>query len=360
MNVLIVDDQGSARAMLRHVVEGIGPYLQVEDFSDPVEALRRSEHWDPDLLLLDYRMPEMDGLEFARRFRRPPAHRDVPIVLITVVGDEPVRQAALDAGVIDFLVKPVRPRELRARCKNLLSLRQQGESVKQRVRTLERQVLVGMRESDQREREMLNLLARAADFRAAGTGTQLLRVGRYAGILADTLGLPDSEVQLIELAAPLYDIGKIGVPDGLLLKRGALTAEEQRVAKQHVQFGYDILRESSSRFVQIAATIALRHHERWDGSGYPDGIVGESIPLSARITGLIDVFDALCSERPWRPAYKIDEAVAYIRAGRENLFDPGCVDAFEHCLSRLLEVQHAYIQDWNTPKHHHHHLVAGH
>ncbi len=343
MNVLIVDDQPSARAMLRHVVEGIGPDLNVQDFGDPVEALEWSERWDTDLLLLDYRMPEMDGLEFARRFRRPPLHRDVPIVLITVVGDEPVRQAALDAGVIDFLVKPVRPRELRARCRNLLTLRQQGESVKQRARTLERQVLAGMREADSREREMLFLLARAAEFRDVGSGAHLLRMQRYVGAIAEAMGIPDNEAQTIELAAPLYDLGKIGVPDAILLKRGPLTPEERSSVQRHPQIGHDILRESSSRFVQLAATIALRHHERHDGSGYPDGLSANDIPLPARIVGLADAFDAMTSDKAWRPAIAIDDAVAWIREQRGRQFAPDLVDAFVSALPRVLDIRRAFI-----------------
>ncbi len=342
MNVLIVDDQPSARAMLRHVIEGISPDLHVEEFGDPNEALRRSDEWDPDLLLLDYRMPDMDGLEFCRRFRRPPVRRDVPIVLITVVGDEPLRQAALDAGVIDFLVKPVRPRELRARCRNLLTLRQQGESVKQRVRALERQQLSGMREADQREREMLYLLARAAESREPGQGAHLLRIGRYAGVLAEALGLPDAEAQVIELAAPLYDIGKIGLPDGVLLKPAPLDPAERAVAQRHARMGHDILRESSSRFVQLAASMALHHHERWDGSGYPDGLRGTDIPLSARIVGLADVFDAMCSDRAWRPAFEVGEVVDHIVAGRGKAFDPDCVDAFHGALQRVLEIRRVF------------------
>lgn len=342
MNVLIVDDQPSARAMLRHVVEGIGPDLAVEEFGNPHDALRRSEEWDPDLLLLDYRMPDMDGLEFARRFRRPPAHRDVPIVLITVVGDEPLRQAALDAGVIDFLVKPVRPRELRARCRNLLTMRQQGESVKQRVRALERQQLSGMREADQREREMLFLLARTAESREPDQGAHLLRIGRYVGLLAESLGLPDSDARMIEAAAPLYDIGKIGLPDAILLKPAALEPAERLVAQRHVHVGHDILRESSSRFVQLAAAIALHHHERWDGAGYPHGLAGEAIPLPARIVAVADVFDAMTSPRIWRPAHAMQATVEHIRGERGRAFDPDVVDAFGRSLERIQGIRRAF------------------
>ena len=338
MNVLIVDDQPSARTMLRHVVEGIGPDLRVEEFGDPLAALRWSEDSSPDLLLLDYRMPEMDGLEFTRRFRRTPIHRDVPIVLVTVVGDEPIRQAALDAGVIDFLVKPIKPRELRARCRNLLQLRQQGESMKQRLYALERQLLAGMREAEWRERETLYLLARATEYREYGFAGHIVRVERLAGMISDALGLPEDEVRMIEAAAPLHDIGKLGIPDSILLKKGPLTPDEWSIMRRHTLIGYDILQENSSRFVELASVIALRHHENYDGSGYPDGYQGEQIPLAARIVAVADAFDAMLTERCYQPKVAADDAIAAIRAGRGTRFDPRVVDAFLSNLDQVREI----------------------
>lgn len=343
MNVLIVDDQPSARTMLRHVVEGIGPGIRVSDFGNPIEALRWSEGNGADLLLLDYRMPEMDGLEFARRFRRSLSRRDVPIVLISVVGDEPVRQAALEAGVIDFLVKPVRPRELRSRCKNLLQMRQQGESVKERARSLEARVLTSLQEVEQRERETLFRLAKAIEYRDLGTGIHLLRMSHYAELIAEALGVPEDEARIITLAAPLHDIGKIGIPDAVLLKRSSLTDEEFAVMRRHPLIGYEILRDSQSRFVQMGALIALRHHERWDGSGYPDGLKGEDIPLPARIVAVADVFDALTSERPYKRAWSADEAFDYVKANRGTLFDPACVDVLLANQARILDILHAKL-----------------
>lgn len=313
--------------MLRHILEDISPELEVFDFGNPRTALRWCEGNRPDLLLLDYRMPAIDGLEFARRFRYPLRHRDVPIVLVTVVGDEPIRQAALDVGVIDFLVKPVRPRELRSRCRNLLQLRQQAESVKQRALSLEQRLLLSMHEVEERERETLTRLARAIAYRDAGTNANLERLARVAGLIAEEMGLFEDEVRMIELAAPLHDIGKIAIPDSVLMKPGPLTDDELAVMRQHPQIGYELLAGSQNRFIQVSATIALRHQERFDGSGYPDGLAGDDIPIEARIVALADVFDALISQRPYKPAWSFDAALDYLAEQSGVLFDPRCVDA---------------------------------
>ncbi|MFC3549540.1 HD domain-containing phosphohydrolase [Lysobacter cavernae] len=342
VNVVIVDDQTSARTMLRHIIEDIASELHVHDFGDPEAALAWCEAHQPDLLLLDYRMPVIDGLEFARRFRRLPLHRDIPIILVTVVGDEPVRQAALEAGVIDFLVKPVRPRELRARCRNLLQLRQQSENVKQRALSLEQRLLSSMHEVEERERETLSRLARAIEYRDAGTSAYLERMAHVAGLIAEQLGMFEDEVRVIEMAAPLHDIGKIAIPDAVLMKTGPLTEDETAVMRRHPRIGYELLSGSQNRFIQAGALIALRHHERFDGSGYPDGLVGEEIPLEARIVAVADVFDALVSPRPYKKAWDVDAALGYLYAQRGRLFDPRCVDALIRSRERLEDICDRY------------------
>ena len=325
MNVVIVDDQSSARTMLRHIIEDIGAELSVHDFGEPQVALDWCAAHDPDLLLLDYRMPCIDGLEFARRFRRLPRHRDIPIILVTVVGDEPVRQAALDAGVIDFLVKPVRPRELRARCRNLLQLRQQSETVKQRALSLEHRLQTSLQQIAERERQMLTRLARAVEYRDGGSHPDLQRMAAIAGLIARGVGLFDDEAAQLEQATPLHDIGKIALPDAVLHKPGPLSDEELMLVRRHPEIGHSLLSGSGMPFLELAATIALNHHERFDGSGYPNGLAGEAIPMEARIVAVADVFDALISEQPYKHAWEIDAALAHLYAQRGRLFDPQCV-----------------------------------
>lgn len=322
MNVLIVDDQASQRAIVRHLIQDIGADIKINEFADPVEALLFTEQEPQDMVILDYRMPNMDGLEFARRFRRPLSQRDVPVMLVTVVGDEPLRQAALDAGIIDFMVKPIRPRELRSRCKNLLDLRQRQQALKSRTYALEHKLLSGTHEMEQREQALLTRLARLASQREGADLRIFERISALSAVLADGMGLGDQYSRSIEHAAQLHDIGNIGVPDAILNQPGPLLPEERLLMQQHTVLGHEAL-QGGSGLLQLSAEIALGHHEHWNGGGYPHGLAGERIPLSARIVAVADVLDALLSDRPYRPAWPVRQALDYVHSQASVQFDPG-------------------------------------
>jgi two-component system, response regulator RpfG len=344
MNVLIVDDQASQRAIVRHLIQDIDADIKINEFADPVEALLFSQQEPQDMVILDYRMPNMDGLEFARRFRRPLSQRDVPVVLVTVVGDEPVRQAALDAGIIDFMVKPIRPRELRSRCKNLLDLRQRQQALKSRTYALEHKLLAGTQDTEQRELALLTRLARLACQREGGDLRLFERVSALSAVLADGLGLGERQARAIEHAAQLHDIGNIGLPDAIFSQPGPLDPGQRLLMQQHTVLGHEAL-QGGSGLLQLGAEIALNHHERWDGGGYPNGLAGERIPKSARIVAVADVLDALHRPRPWRPAWTAEAALAHIHDGAGSHFDPAVVAVLGARQAAIVATLEAYEGD---------------
>jgi two-component system response regulator RpfG len=341
MNVLIVDDQASQRAILRHLVQDIGEDIRVTDFADPVQALLWSQQEPPDMVILDYRMPKMDGLEFARRFRRPLSQRDVPVMLVTVVGDEPLRQAALDAGIIDFMVKPIRPRELRSRCKNLLDLRQRQQALKSRTQVLEHQLVSGTHEMEQRELELLVRLAKLASQREGADLRIFERISALSGLLAGALGWEERQSRELRHASQLHDIGNIGIPDAILARPGPLSDEDRAIMQQHPHLGHAVLKDGSE-LLHLGAEIALAHQERWDGSGYPNGLHGDNIPQSARIVAVADVLDALLSPRPWREKWTLEAALAHIRGNAGTLFDPQVVRALDACEAEVAATHRSF------------------
>ena len=343
--VVIVDDQSTGRKILERLVLDITPELLVESFTDPHKALERIRDQTPDLILADYKMPIMDGLEFTKRVRAIPACGDVPLVIVTVVQDIQVRYKALEAGATDFLTRPVDQYECQARCRNLLALRKQQQIVKDRAKWLEDQVGLATGQVRGRERETLLILARAGEYRDHDTGNHVMRMAKYARVMAEKLGFTEIDCEEIELAAPLHDIGKIGIPDSILLKPGKLTEGEFQIMQAHPLIGHEILSDSQSRFIQIGAVIALGHHEKFDGSGYPKRLRGADIPLAARIVAVADVYDALTSARPYKAAWPFEEAIAYIRDQAGQHFDPLCVQAF---LDQIDEI-HAIGQRLRDP-----------
>jgi two-component system response regulator RpfG len=337
--VMVVDDHADARAFLTHVMQRLDEGLQVETFVLPSQALGWAAQHAADLVLVDYMMPEMNGVALVNLLRALPGYEHVPIVMLTANDSRKVRYEALDAGVNDYLIKPIDVRECTARCHNLLTLRRQQIALEDRRRLLENLVADATREVRDRERETLFRLARAGEFRDAETGYHLVRMARYSRLIADAIGLAPEEAESIELAAPLHDIGKIGIPDHILLKPGKLDEKEWGVMRSHPVIGHEILKDSTSKYMRMGSLIALGHHERFDGSGYPHGAAGEDIPLCARIVALADVYDALTSARPYKSAWPDVEVLEYIRGQRARHFDPAVVDAFIGAQERVLQVQ---------------------
>lgn len=339
---VVVDDQSTGRAIFTRVVQTADASIHVESFAEPLAAYGWLRANRASLVLVDYRMPGLDGIEFIRLTRALPNYADTPIVMVTAYGDREVKLRALSAGVTDFLTKPVDYAEAQARCRNLLRLSRHQEALTSHASSLEARVAAAVDEIHHREQETLLRLALAGEYRDETTGYHIERMARYARMIAEGIGLPSEECRTIELAAPMHDIGKIGIPDEILRKPSRHTNDERRIMRQHAAIGYDILKGSPSKYLQVGALIALGHHERWDGVGYPHGMVGEAIPLAARITSVADVFDALASERPYKPAWSLDDAIAYIRAESGKQFDPGCVEAFCRDTAKVRDVHETY------------------
>lgn len=333
--VLIIDDQSISRMILQELVLSIGSDIETQSFSDPVPALEWAKKQPPDLILTDYKMPSMDGAEYTQWLRRIPACTDIPVVIVTCVEDKAVRYRALEAGATDFLTKPIDHNECRARCRNLLTMHRQRQIIKDRARWLEQEIAEKTLELTLREQETLIRLARAGEFRDEDTGNHVLRMAKYSRLIAEQIGLSADQCDLIEHAAPMHDIGKIGIPDEILHKPGKLTPTEWTEMKRHTQYGYDILRDSPSKYLQLGAVIALSHHEKFDGTGYPKRLKGDEIPIEARVVAVADVFDALTSERPYKRPWPKDEAIDYLKRERAGLFDPDCTDAFIESLSQV-------------------------
>jgi two-component system response regulator RpfG len=336
---MVVDDQSTGRAILEQVVRSIDERVSVEGFGRPVDAVVWATRHIADLVLVDYMMPEMNGIELAKRLRALPGYEHVPIMMVTAHDDRKVRYDALDAGVTDFLTKPVDARECMARCRNLLTMRRQHLALEDKRRLLEGMVEEATREVRDREKETLMRLARAGEFRDEETGYHLVRMARYSRLIADTIGLENEEAETIELAAPLHDIGKIGIPDQILLKKGKLEGMEWDTMRSHPLIGHEILKGSASKYVRMGSLIALGHHEKYDGSGYPNGLVSDHIALCARIVAVADVYDALTSARPYKKAWPSEEAFEFLRQQRGKHFDPHLVDAFTGVQGEVERIQ---------------------
>ncbi len=326
MPIVVVDDDRIGLMLVTELLEPLGQ--RVHGFTDPQAALAWIKANEPDLLITDLRMRGLGGLALTEQVRAMQHTADMPVMMLTTVEERARRIDAFTAGVTDFAVKPVDPTELYARASALLRLSLAQSALKHRARHLSGEVDQATAALTSREEEVIRRLATAADRRDHVTGDHIARVADYAKLIAEAMGLPPSEVRLIGLAAPLHDIGKIGVPDAVLSKRANLTVEERAVMEQHTLYAEEILGNSSWDLLRIAAEIGVGHHEHWDGSGYPRRRAGSAIPLPARIVAVADVFDALVSERPYKPAWPLEQARGQLLALRGRQFDPACIDAF--------------------------------
>jgi two-component system, response regulator RpfG len=344
MNVLLVDDSESNLVIYRGIVRYLGGCVAVA-FTSSAEALRWAEREEAAIVVVDYGMPAPNGLEFIRRFRLLAGKSDVPIIMITGEEDQALRYKALEMGANDFLKKPVDVVECSARMRNMIELHRSRKLLENRAAFLADEVKKATVQINARERETIVRLARTAEYRDTETGTHIVRMAHYCRSIAMAAGVSTDEQELLLLSAPMHDIGKVAIPDSILLKPGKLEPGEIAVMQQHTIIGYEILKDSESALLQYAADIALTHHERYDGSGYPQRLKGDEIPLSGRICAVSDVFDALTSVRPYKPAWSVEAALAEIQSQRGRQFDPQLVEAFASVLPQILKLKAQYRAD---------------
>lgn len=358
--IMIVDDEPVNIKVTRKYLETAG-YRNFLTTDRPADALDLIVHERPDLILLDVMMPDISGLEILKRIRGDRHTNSIPTIVFTASADQSLKYEALQLGATDFLGKPVDPHELKARVRNALVLKAHNDRLEQDAFQLQEKVRTRTAELMMNRLEVIHCLARAAEYRDNETGRHVIRVGRYVGIIARALRLDAETIELMENASPLHDVGKIGIPDAVLLKPGKLTPEEMEVmqghsqlgarvfeilsgdewsqVKGHTEIGSRILGSSVSPLLRMASRIALTHHERWDGTGYPLALSGESIPLEGRITAVADVFDALSTKRPYKPAFPLPKCFEIMEEGRGKHFDPRVFDAFTASKDKIVEVQ---------------------
>jgi putative two-component system response regulator len=345
--LLVVDDEPFNVRLLERLLNGWG-FADVVGTCDSSEVAAIYEEARPDLMLLDLQMPEPNGFRLMEMLAGE-IHgvTRLPVLVLTADITPAAKKMALAAGARDFLTKPFDATEVQLRIQNLLETRRLQLELQGQNATLEERIRVRTHDLDQARLETLEHLALAAEYRDDNTHEHAQRVGRTVALLAAALGQPSGDVELVRRAAPLHDIGKIGLPDAVLLKPARLGPDEYDVMKTHATIGHQILSSSGSRVLRLSAEIALTHHEQWNGRGYPEGLAGEEIPISGRMTALADVFDALTHRRPYKDAWPLDATLAEIRLGAGRHFDPAVVDAFAELDPELLL---APIADIGAPR----------
>ena len=351
--ILVVDDEESNRELLKALLESFGHEVVIAENGN--EALAKLTS-DIDLVLLDVMMPGMDGFEVAQRIRVETQAQELPIIMVTALTERADRLRAVEAGANDFIAKPINRTELQVRTASLLKMKEIQDTVKryqeeleQKVeertaelhRTLE-EVVEARRKIYEAHLATIGRLVLAAEYRDQDTATHIQRISHYSERLAQALNLPSNEVETIRIASPMHDVGKLNIPDAILFKSGKLNENDWEVMKGHTTTGAHILSDSSSELLQAGTIIALSHHEKWDGSGYPHGMSGEEIPLWGRICAVGDVFDALTSKRPYKPAYPEQTALAMMKQVRGTHFDPDLFDLFNENFGRMVEIRREF------------------
>lgn len=337
--ILIVDDEPANVRLLEQTLERWG-YHNYQSTTDARQVITLYTQSRPDLILLDLMMPYLDGHQVMEQLKTViPPHSFVPIVVLTADITPQAKRRALAGGAKDFLSKPFDATELLLRISNMLETRYLHLQMQNQNEVLEQRVRERTQELEESQIEVLERLAQAAEFRDDDTGQHTRRVGEMAALIAQALNLTVPHTETIRRVAPLHDVGKIGIADAILLKPGRLTPEEFAIMKTHTSIGARLLMEGRTELVQVAQVIAISHHERWDGSGYPHGLSGENIPLEGRIVAVADVFDALTHERPYKSAWPIDEAMAEIQGQSGKQFDPSVVEAFLRVQSEVEAIQ---------------------
>lgn len=315
--VLIIDDEPSNLGLLRQILKEEYNLFFAKGGEEGLAAVGRHE---PALILLDVRMPDMDGYEVCRRLKADPAHAGIPVLFITASDNADSESQGFEAGGVDYIYKPVCPSTVRARVRNHLSL-------------------VRLDQLECSYRTAIVMLSEAGHYNDTDTGVHIWRMAAYARALADAAGWSPEQSDLLELAAPMHDMGKIGIPDHILKKPGPLTEEEWVIMRSHPRIGYEILRRSDAPIFRMAAEIALHHHEKWDGSGYPSGETGEGIPEASRIVAIADVFDALSVRRPYKEPWPLDRVLATMRDGSGQHFDPRLLSRFLEIMPEILRLK---------------------
>lgn len=338
-----IDDNQQNLMLVEAYANEIG-VENVKNFLNPIEALEFLKTNDVDIVFIDYMMPELNGVELIQEYRK--YNKDVPIIMITAVGDdEDLRIDALEKGATDFLKKPLDYAEFNARVNNLLALRIAQLKLQDKALLLEDEIKEATKEIANREYETLRVLGKTAEYKDPETASHIARVAHYSKLLAKKYGLSKKEQEVIFYASPFHDIGKVGIPDAILLKPAKLTDDEFDVMRTHAFIGYDILKDSESKFLQEGAIIALNHHEKYNGCGYPNKVKGKDIPLSGRIVAIADVFDALTSKRPYKKAWSFESAQKLLEDEKGEHFDPELVDIFIKNIDEVRKIYEKFQED---------------